>query len=77
MTAPTPPPADPVADAFRAEMAALEASARRVAFLQAAALLRRMAEDAERFAAGPMAKLDDLPKAQAYREAARRVADLE
>lgn len=42
-----------------------------------AELLRAMAEDLERFGGSGMARLDDLAKAQAYREAARRVEGLE
>jgi hypothetical protein len=51
-------------------------SARAAALAEAVRLLLAMAEDAERFAKSAMARLDDLPKAQAYREAARRVGEL-
>lgn len=40
------------------------------------ALLLGMAEDADRFAASAMARLDDIARGHAYREAARRVGEL-
>jgi hypothetical protein len=54
----------------------LGAQLRAAALAEAVRLLQAMAEDAERFAKSAMARLDDLPKAQAYREAARRVGEL-
>jgi hypothetical protein len=41
-----------------------------------AAMLLEMAEAADRFAKSAMARLDDMPKAAAFREAAQRIRDL-
>jgi hypothetical protein len=41
-----------------------------------AAMLLEMAEAADRFAKSAMARLDDLSKAAAFREAAQRIRDL-
>lgn len=49
---------------------------RRDAFKEAAKLLTLLAEDAERYGQSAMGRLYEMAKAEAYRDAARRVGDL-